>query len=383
MKTTLELINKKYEGDINRLLNIEMDSYWVKLYQNCIQIIIDNRLINELDVSTNGNIIVGNTSKIIVPIELLNDWDIDVLDLLREKYESKLTQDCLGIMDSKRTIQKLNMVYQYCTFFKIYDILKFVEATDSCQEFSCEENPEINNHDELIYQKHGVLFFPFIEDVDINKNKISITNKGYGTLSNCNLYISNNVDNIFSKNIEIEKSQTAHVYMDSEFEGKIQNISSNDVIQFTFLYFKFGNEHKFVISKKAGVLKEELIKMGGDNVTKIYKNCGMVFDSCTDLGDNNTFISNSPGTTININRELITNDILKVIDNLDNLDIEDSEKTKMKSYLSQAVSELEKTNGNIDLIKSLIKQSGILLLDTSKLPVLFSTLNNIREYLNL
>ncbi|AKB25865.1 hypothetical protein MSMTP_2396 [Methanosarcina sp. MTP4] len=379
MKTTMKLIVKNYAGRVD-----ELNSVWMRLFYNCVWIIVNNRLIEEVDLSTpTGNIVVGKDLKSIVSITFIENYDVDILDLLEEKYTKLLIESEYEPDDIGSIISKLNRVYQHYTDFKIKDVVQMVYSNDNVERYlPYKTNLKPNNYDELLFEKYGYLFFPLITDVTIKDGKISFVNDGYGSLSNCNLFINYNDKCLFNKEVEIENYKTYHIYIEDDLEKEIQNISSNDKIDFYFIFKKFGGTYKFIVSKDIWILKEGLSKKEDINVTYIGNNYGHVGNNY----GNNSFVSNSTGTTIQLNSEhknelIIT--LSKVIENVDDLDVETSEKVKIKNTIKRALDELEKVNSDISLVKNFIQESGILLQNVSKIPMLFGAVNYIKTQLGL
>ena len=99
---------------------------------------------------------------------------------------------------------------------------------------------------------------------------------------------------------------------------------------------------------------------------------------------NNVSVSNSMVTNVHLDSGQMQEFIIKlgaIIENIENLDIETKEKVKMKSKIEQALDETKKANADISSIKNLIRESGILIQNVSKIPVLVGVVTHIKTQL--
>ena len=384
MKSALQLIKKKYDGKVGTLLINDDDGTWVQLFYNCIWVIVNNRLIGEVDISVSSeNVFIGKDSKSIVPVTYLEKDKIQILNLLHDKYvhiliDSKSEDNDIDLQNS---ISKLNRVYQYYTESKIDDMTEMVYSQDNVEQYLSENNLKPNRYDELLFEKHGFLFFPLITSIIVKDGKLSISNGGYGSLANCKFCINYNGKSIFNKEIEIKNDNIYDICIEDNLKNEIQNINSNDNIDFCFLFQKFNKTYRFSISKEAWSIKEGLSKKGDENMSiNIENNYGNI------AVGNHASISNSTGANIYLSHEEIQELIVKlgiIIENVDNLDIETSKKVQIKSKIEQALDETKKINADISLINNLIRESGILFLNVSKIPALVGAVIYTKTQLGL
>ena len=382
MKSALKQIRKESDGNVDKLFSIGDNCLWTQLFYNCIRVIVNNRLIGEVDISVSAeNILIGKESKSIVPTTYLEKNKVQILDLLHDKYVQILidSESEPNDIELSNSISKLNRVYQYYTDFKIYDVIDMVYSQDNAEQYLLENNLKPNRYDELLFEKHGLLLFPLIKSIKVKDGKLSISNEGYGSLANCKFSINYNGKSIFNKEIEIKNDGTYDICIEDELKSEIQNIDSNDKIDFCFLFQKFNRTYRFSISKEVWDIKESLSKKGNGNMNTNY---------ITNYGNmavgNNASISNSTGVKIDLNNEEMQELIVKlgtIIENVDNLDIETSKKIQIKSKIEQALDETKKINADISLINNLIRESGILFLNVSQIPVLVGAVVYIKTLL--
>jgi len=384
MKSALQLIKKKYDGKVGTLLINDDDGTWVQLFYNCIWVIVNNRLIGEVDISVSSeNVFIGKDSKSIVPVTYLEKDKIKILDLLHDKYVQILidSESEHNDIDLQNSILKLNRVYQYYTESKIDDMAEMVYSQDNVEQYLSENNLKPNRYDELLFEKHGFLFFPLITNIIVKNGKLSIYNEGYGSLANCKFYINYNGKSIFNKEIEIENDNTHDICIEDNLKSEIQNIDSNDKIDFYFLFQKFNRTYRFSISKEVWGIKEGLSKKGDGNMSiTIKENYGNI------AVGKHASISNSTGAKIYLNNEEMQELIVKletIIEKVDNLDIETSKKVQIKSKIEQALDETKKINADISLINNLIRESGVLFLNVSKIPALVGAVIFLKTQLGL
>ena len=280
MKSALQLIKKEYDGKVGTLLSNHDNNIWVHLFYNCIWVIVHNRLIGEVDISVSSeNVFIGKDSKSIVPVTYLEKDKVQILDLLHDKYVQILihSESEHNDIDFQNSISKLNRVYQYYTDFKIDDITEMVYSQDNVEQYLSENNLKPNCYDELLFEKHGFLFFPLITSIIVKDGKLSISNEGYGSLANCKFCINYNGKSIFSKEIEINNDDTYDICIEDDLKSEIQNIDSNDKIDFCFLFQKFNRNYRFSISEEARSIKEGLSKKENGNMSIIIDKIVDVF----------------------------------------------------------------------------------------------------------
>lgn len=388
MKSALQFIKKKYDGKVGTLLSDDDNSTWVQLFYNCIWVIVHNRLIGEVDISISKsvsaeNVLIGKDSTSIVPIIYLEKNKVQILDLLHDKYVEILIDSEFEINDFDLciSISKMNHLYQYYTESNIDDIIKMVYSQDNVEQYLLETNLKPNRYDELLFEKYGFLFFPLIKNIIVNDGILSISNEGYGSLDNCKFYINYNGTSLFNKEIVIKNDDTYDIWIEDDLKSEIQNIDSNDKIDFCFLFQKFNRTYRFSISKEAWSIKEGLLKKWNGNMNTNY---------ITNYGNmavgNNVSVSNSMVTNVHLDSGQMQEFIIKlgaIIENIENLDIETKEKVKMKSKIEQALDETKKANADISSIKNLIRESGILIQNVSKIPVLVGVVTHIKTQLGL
>ena len=341
-------------------------------------------MIGEVDISvSSGNIFIGKDSKSIVPVTYLEKDKVQILNLLHDKYVRILinSESEHNDIDLRNSISKLNRVYQYYTDSKIDDITEMVYSQDNVEQYLSENNLKPNSYDELLFEKHGFLFFPLITSIIVKDGKLSISNEGYGSLANCKFCINYNGKSIFNKEIEIKNNNIYDICIEDNLKNEIQNIDSNDNIDFCFLFQKFNQTYRFSISKEAWSIKEGLSKKGDGNMSiNIEKNYGNI------AVGKHASISNSTGANIYLSNEEMQELIVKlgtIIENVDNLDIETSKKVQIKSKIEQALDETKKINADISLINNLIRESGILFLNVSKIPALVGAVIYAKTQLGL
>jgi len=200
-------------------------------------------------------------------------------------------------------------------------------------------------------------------------------------LGRSKFYINYNGTSLFNKEIVIKNDDTYDIWIEDDLKSEIQNIDSNDKIDFCFLFQKFNRTYRFSISKEAWSIKEGLLKKWNGNMNTNY---------ITNYGNmavgNNVSVSNSMVTNVHLDSGQMQEFIIKlgaIIENIENLDIETKEKVKMKSKIEQALDETKKANADISSIKNLIRESGILIQNVSKIPVLVGVVTHIKTQLGL
>ena len=384
MKSALQLIKKKYDGKVDTLSIDDDGGTWMQIFYNCIWVIVNNRLIGEVDISgSSENVFIGKDSKSIVPVTYLVKDKRQILDLLQDKYVHILinSESEHSDIDLQNTILKLNRVYQHYTDSKIDDITEMVYSQDNVEQYLSENNLKSNRYDELFFEKYGFLFFPLITSIIVKDGKLSISNEGYGSLANCKFCINYNGKSIFNKEIEIKNDELYNICIEDELKSEIINIDSNDQIDFCFLFQKFNRTYRFSISKEAWSIKEGLLKKENGNMNTNY-----ITNYGTMAVGNNASVTNSTGATIYLNNEEMQELIVKlgtIIENVDNLDIESSKKVQIKSKIEQALDETKKINADISLINNLIIESGILFMNVSKIPALVGAVIYTKTQLGL
>lgn len=374
MKSTLQLINKKYNGKLGILLS-NNNRTWTQLLFNCIRIIIQNELIEEVDISLsntvlNGNIFIGKDSKSIIPITCLGKCKVQILDLLNDKYIETLvySERELNTNDLFISISKLNQVYQYYNMFNVCDVTKMVYSQDNVEQYLLETNLKPNRYDELLFEKHGYLLFPLITDVTAKGGKLSIFNDGYGSLDDCIFCTNYSGKLIFNQKIEIKNNDSFDICIEDSYIREILNINSNDKIDFCFLFQKFKQTYRFHVSKEAWKVKEGLSKIGDRTMNiNLYNNGGNMA-----LGDHASVL-HSTAAQINLDNKQMQELISKlsiVVANVEKLDVESNEKKQIRSKFEQALDATKKVNSDVSLIRNLIQESGILYKNVSTIPVL-------------
>ncbi|AFV22395.1 hypothetical protein Mpsy_0182 [Methanolobus psychrophilus R15] len=383
LESALRLIKKECDGKVILLLNNGDNNAWKQLFNNCLWIIIQNRLTDEVDISTfkvdsPANIFIGINSKLIIPIDFLGKNKVDILDLLNDKYmQSLLYQSSdLSNIELCLTISKLNSVYQCYTKSNICDIMNMTYTQDNSEHYLLEIILNPNRYDELIFEKYGYLFFPLIRNVVVEDGKIDLQNEGYGSLENCNFGIYYKNKSIFNREIDIKNGGHCNICIDDNLKSEILNIEANEKLDFCFEFHKFNQAYKFYIIRKVWLIKEGIHKKVGTsmNIQNINNYGNMA------IGDHAS-VSHSKVTQINLNDEQkqeLIGKLNTIIENVDNLDANANEKSQIKTKIKEALDETKKVNSNISLIGNLIQESGILLKNVAKTPVLIEALSYIR-----
>lgn len=368
-QSSVYLIDKQYSRDIYSL-----DSNYQKILSNTINIVINNKLLDEIDVpdSSEMAIVFGRVQRISIPRQIFSDFEDKIFEILNKKYTKKLLENKYGLEPDELTVivRKLNIAYT--NFGK-------------CISFSCDnfcfspQNSENHFHKQLtssnydgeLFNKYGILLFPLVSDVDITNNKIIIPNDGFGNLDNCCFTVVDPKTNrqIFDFNINIQCMRSENVYID-DFKDILILLPSNDHLEFKFNFKKFDNEYCFSIKKKIGPIKEELNKQVGYSVN---------YDLSNNSG-NIAFNANNVKQSIKVNDTQSLRECYKELAKLvDETDMEIHEKEEVEQNVKEAQQELSKEDWNpskiLQLTDKIVKIVGF----ASKA---FPVIMKIKEYLD-
>ncbi|WP_462273303.1 hypothetical protein [Methanohalophilus sp.] len=383
LESALQLIQKECDGKVNLLLNDKDNTTWRQLFNNCIWIIVQNKLTEEVDIpafktDVIDNIFIGSNSKLIVPLACIGENKTNILNLLSDKYVHSLLyqSSALSTIDLCHTISKLNNTYQFYANSNIFDITNMTYSQDNVAYYLLETNLSPNRYDELLFNKMGYLFFPLIKRVMIKDGEIVIQNEGYGSLENCNFCINYKDKLIFCRQIDIRNGDSCNICIEDNLKSEIMNVESNNEIDFRFEFHKFNQTYVFCISRKVWSIKKGINKKVSSsmNVQNTYNYGNMA------VGDHAS-VSHSTVTQINLNAEQkqeLIEKLCTILENVDKLDTDATDKIQTKTKIEQALEETKKVNSNISLIRELIQESGILLNNASKIPGLVEAVSYIK-----
>ena len=166
-----------------------------KLVQNIVQILLNCRLQEYLDMTMSKKFMIGNNNTILISYkDLKNDELFNLLNLAKDKYIEILTKDVCEIDENKISdyINKLNTVYKdikscysiptNMVLFRLDDLSYSEKNIETL--FSYKQNISPTEYDTEIYNQFGILLLPFINDIKISKIKLTFLNNGFGVLDN-------------------------------------------------------------------------------------------------------------------------------------------------------------------------------------------------------
>ncbi|WP_154717765.1 hypothetical protein [Methanolobus vulcani] len=334
--------------DFQKTNKLDTNTTQITLLSKIIATILKYEICDYIDITDSfETIYFGKDVRFPVSFSDIKKYELEVLCLLRSKYTQYIidSDQVLDTPELIRFIGKLNKIHNLLALKKYTSQLDDIVYSDKSKEnlFKTDDISP-NDYDKAVYDNYDILLFPMInDDIRLKNNKISFLNEGFGNIEYGTFSISSE-DNIhFKQTFSLEHSDEFEDYLSNETKNKILSIDDSVNMQFVFDFSKFGNDYKFIFSKKAGKVKEMMNNNEQNNGINVTFNGNPSFENSP------LMIGNNQKMKFNI---VPLKDMYENLANeLDKTSMNDNEKSSLQDDINDTIKELKSENINVSKVK--------------------------------